>query len=352
MSFSGGWTSYVAAIVIAYLIFVFVSESFNPFSGKKDRNRHRRRLARSMVLLFLIVAIASLFAFSHFAIPRTQAFIMGFLAYSLVCIYPLGRYFHTLNNRTKNTSTAIADVDKAETTVISTKKEAVVANAENIEQAKDRISFATPMPDYFEQQQINLKAETPEIFTSEEFTLEEKLSSHDLNNEMDLLDQTIAEAEFTPVDSNTTDSRFIDSESYSLSDSENLDQINSINMDTLYQARANLSNEGAGGNSSVVEKLITQEATIESLSKSNKLLIDLRDSMESEVAVLKLHLKKSKTAERKSIAERDHAVDIKKKALNLATLERKQRQLMEIRERKIRMKLQNAMKMLTSETSN
>jgi hypothetical protein len=71
-----------------------------------------------------------------------------------------------------------------------------------------------------------------------------------------------------------------------------------------------------------------------------------KNALQEELATLKVLVKKSQAAERKSEAVRDHAVLQKNKALEIAAMERKKRRLTEVKASKVIMKLRRNVEIL------
>jgi len=348
----------IAALSLSYLLFVFISESTNPFVKPLFKRQLRRRwvLGRSISMIFLLTAFVAMAMGSLFQFTTAFQLVFVFGVTALLCIVPVWNYLELFKrssesqnvsedlSNTKQTTPAnnpniqsqvapplpsVDTVDRAATTQ-STNVPAVAISADsNVEVTSQQIS---PHLLGLEQTVSNNETEDePEITTSAERQLEMELATAHINPDLTDLDQSIAEAEFFVEDINNG-SDF----SVARPSSETQQELKHAVADEAEPASKVADQAVADENtddatSELISQLVAQEREIAALQSNNRKLNDIRDTLQVEVETLKQTARASNVNTRKMTAQLKHAIEIKNKALALATMEQKKRKLIEIR---------------------
>ena len=100
------WMPYIAVAAFAYIIFVFISESINPFRIKIDRSRRRWRLARSIGMIVFLVSTIALVAKPYLGLTGLNIVIMTVALCLLLSLVPIYKYVRSFKQTTNVPSTA------------------------------------------------------------------------------------------------------------------------------------------------------------------------------------------------------------------------------------------------------
>ncbi|MBX2836225.1 MAG: hypothetical protein KTR35_05185 [Gammaproteobacteria bacterium] len=211
-----------------------------------------------------------------------------------------------------------------------------------------------------------------EITMSAEHELELELATAHINPNLTDFDQSIAEAEFQEsvlpnedfegVAQPTTEGHGRPGNDWAdlldVSDKENaesaeftaeLDQdiqlersiTRSLDSDTDVNLRAS--------EADLAELIQRQDENIQALKHQNSVISAEKELLERDVNQLQQRVKSSHTLVRKSIAEKEQAIEVKNRALAIATMERKKRKLIQIRAKKALLQMQRSMQLESPE---
>ena len=361
------WIPYFAIAAIAYVAFVFISESFNPFKFKKDQSRRRWKLARSIACIFFLVSTIALLVKPSLGLSGSSVTLAVVACCFFLSLYPIYKYLG-LNKNPVTSSTKIIASDFAATTPpkaieTSTKPEKTQDPAIALSSAQD---VGLVAQDLAANDQIETTSGYSSISVSEEHQLELEMTDSNHDKNFDDLEQTIAEADF--IDTDLTISAVTEiakpdrtpcSESIFTDDLENLtdmptdfSDLNSVTRSPECQKSVDEQTDTSDPTETLLQMLDAQNEKIQSLAKNNQYLMDIRKSLTNEVSDLKFSLQKVQTIARKGIAQRDQALELKNNALTLAAMERKKRKLTEVKARKALMKMSNSLNELTDQSTS
>ena len=363
---------YLVVVLLSYLIFVFLSERFNPF-GRSDHNLflHRRtRFARLIAFLFLITCFA-VFAFSTVAAwsfaQQAIAIALGFTALSIIpsIFYLRSLYKSELksaeNQQTKEANPAIINNPTQSTAKVSQSTDAtpqlpaaIQAQHSELVTPQKNINSSAGNDNRALQVKARVAEASPaEVSISEEHALELELATAHINPNLSDFDQSIAEADFreslgeelelneiaTPNATTQSSLLFYDEHLPENQTHERLDS------DKLIAQFEDLIAESDDENLSpdqiaLLQNVKKQDAEIAKLKESNVELEQARERLIDDMLKMKIDLLKSKEISRKHEKQKIQALQIKDKALAIATMERKKRKIMEVTAQKAIIKLQ------------
>ena len=101
------WMPYIAVAAFAYITFVFISESINPFRIKIDRSRRRWRLARSIGLIVFLVSTIALLAKPYLGLSKLTLLLTVATLCVILSLYPIYKYMRSFKQSTNPQSTFI-----------------------------------------------------------------------------------------------------------------------------------------------------------------------------------------------------------------------------------------------------
>jgi len=352
--------SYLAIAGIAYIAFVFISESLNPFKIRKDKKYRRHRLARSIALILFFVSTLALLLKPYLGLSDTQLMLGVLTLCAGFSIKPLFKFFRfssksispSVNETTKETSAPTqATVNPNATAEVAPSTALSLSSAENVNAIADEMVAL---------EQMGTAPEQPSVSMSEEHQLELDITDANDESDFDSLDQTIAEAEFIEADltiSETTDiaspDRSTQPDEFDSAETVKLSEplIKQASDTTATSAITNdIPSNGEDSTENLLKVLRKQHETIESLAKNNEGLQKDRDTLTDELSQLKFSLQKANATARKGVAQRDQAIKLKNNALALAAMEVKKRKLTEIKAKKAIMKMSQSLKLLRDES--
>lgn len=330
----GSLSMYLAAVLIAYLIFIFISERVNPFSkpnSYKNPSLSRWRFARTIAVVFFICSFLGLYASELFSVSRTFC-----LSISTVLF---GIFWATKGTKRiirRNKAFAIAETPANTSVKQRTEQSNLVDKEPNVTEAESKVeidqSFESPAEQLGSNSEYILKKNT------DEHKLEMELAVARVPPDLSGLDQSVVEAEFESIHGSAGASMEFSSPDFSVEDfvagvassKEAANHRNNHYFDKTVDFADILDEVSADTKNSL---------SVELLRKKYQNLLASNDYLMGELAKLKVTVNNSQAAKRKSEAARDHAVLLKTKALEIAAMERKKRRLTEIKASKVIMKL-------------
>lgn len=308
---------YIAIAALAYLAFVFLSESFNPFRASKGPGRRRWRLVRSLTLLFFIVSIAAIQADSHLELPQEQIWLGAIAGFVFLSLLPIYRFLRIKRVSKKNDSMGLSGA--ATTTQDLT---------------EDEIESVHNMPEVTASdiRKLEMELHIPTHDTEYE-DLDQTIAEAEADAEINIADLTdpeikiVAKPEFSSS-SNTSNMGAYDEASDFLQNRVNGNTHNSTTNSfkaSLFKDAQNENTHDMDLSDAFMKILDAQNKEIEELEKRNRLLTETNESLVVEITKLKSSLKNFIGVARKSIVQRDQAIEMKNSALTFATIEQKKR---------------------------
>jgi len=378
----GEFALFIGAIVLSYGFFAYFSPRKNPFikPNKHDREYRRVMYFRYVARSLFLSAVLALFI-KHFFLSLPVAASVGAIVFALSIISPsLSYYRRKLPGNSdlvgkKNQKLSLADIRKKPTNIrqfIATQHLQTTAPVMSTDMQKAELQRSSIPKSNQVQLHRNsvptLQKNTPERLpqTSHHEVLENS-SSEEYEVEMAILratahidvnltdfDQSIIEADFEAMHSTGTQTNEAAQPDFRGTAKGN-DQRAEYGSELTHTrtrvasrpANHNLTESLAADATSTSSKVrIAQENVqhvkkIKALEQHNQSLLSAYDSLIVEVSRLELNVKQRDAELRKNIALKQQALEIKKRALTMAAMERKRRKLTEIKARKIVMKLRN-----------
>ena len=330
----GSVSMYFVVALLAYLLFVFISERLNPFSKPNSftAGLGRWRFARTIAVVFLICSCLGLVAAEFSSISQVVA-----LSISTAMFGVFWAIMGTRRVLKRNQAFAIANTSKpvksreAEESYVdaqlSPQTEPDAANQSSKQFPHNRSELSTAQVGYIEKS------------TTDEHELELELAVANMPPDLTDFDQSIVEAEFESVYGGTEiGEAFPNAEPTGSAIADNtVHNTEHAEFDFSSDVTSILDEISANTKNSVSVDLLREKYRDLSVSKN---------ALQEELATLKVLVKKSQAAERKSEAVRDHAVLQKNKALEIAAMERKKRRLTEVKASKVIMKLRRNVEIL------
>ena len=374
-------TSLVLVTVLAYLLFIFISNRTNPFKGPKRylAGQSRWRFARNLSFIFLLSSYVVLFI-GYYSEASLTSVILGTAALTILfSALPVFNYYRRLSRNlcVEETETSspvplteiAAEQSAAEQSAAEfavdpiAESDLSIASSQNapgsgtLPSSANALQAIEPPNAQLEKQAVEQVNIAPEITVSEEYDLELELATAHINPNLVDLDQSIAEAEFQDVLSTELDVAELNvaqpipaayaNDSIDGTTSERLQrEVDSIESEYRHSDSSPEAHLTAEGNAELFHRIKTQDALISALQTSNQSLVQAREQLIGNVSNLELTVKKTKAIARQNLVLKEQADRVKVKALQIATMERKKRKLSEIRAQKAIIKLQRSIREL------
>lgn len=302
----GSSSIHLIAVFIAYFLFVFISERLNPFAKPKSYagSISRWRFARIVATAFLLFTWLGLFAAGLLQISKIISLSISTLLFAIFWAIKGAKRrvkrnkFHAMSEETRF---------KIESSDGSSNLPTAPKAVPNAEVQPNNQSPSLPT------EHRPAKVDFIDSKETDKHELEMELAIAHIPPDLTDLDQSIVEAEFESVFGDAASGQEVSSPDFSTAQSR-ITTKNNLNVQLLNEEYQRLSAS--------------------------------RDSLINEVASLKVSLKNSQAAERKSEAIRDHALLLKDKALEIAAMERKKRRITEVKASKVIMKLRRNKELL------
>jgi len=367
----GSWAGAFVVVALTYLLFVFVSESSNPFSKPKFARHKRRRwlLGRSFAAIFLFAVLVTQLLGLMFDLSNLHRLVLIAGSTALLSILPIASYTDLFKGpATKVDEVAtdnVADASEPSAPTVDAPLQSVTTNttanipptkepanqpmirtapttgssnpqelaASNIAQAP--IANTQPAPSLHIAQRAvpdlamesaQAQIEEPVITTSAERELEMELATAHIDPELSDLDQSIAEAEFF-VEENSDDSEF----GFARPDGESDESLEAALKEIAEFPDHSMMSSLEDDQEELMDKLNAQAKEISTLKDEKQKLVDARENLIEEVVKLRHTAKTSDAKVRKMTVHLKQALEVKNKALAIATMEQKKRKLVEIR---------------------